>query len=71
MYLLRQFLASSGIIFLGLFVTWTTAEAVLRLDLFQASPSGALKLILFRTLEKDMCGLGRCKAAGKGLQRGP
>ncbi len=49
-YLLRQFLASSGIVFLGLFVTWTTAEAVLRLDLFQASPSGAFKLVLFRTL---------------------
>ncbi len=49
--LLRQFLASSGIVFLGLFVTWTTAEAVLRLDLFRASPSGALKLVLFRTLE--------------------
>jgi lipopolysaccharide export system permease protein len=56
-YLLRQFLAASGLVFLGLFVTWTTAEGVLHLDRFQESFSGALKLVLFRTLEVVPLGL--------------
>ena len=56
-YLLREFLGSSGLVLLALFVTWMTAEAVLHLDRFQESGAAALKLVLFRTLEVVPLGL--------------
>jgi lipopolysaccharide export system permease protein len=50
-YLLRQFLAASALIFVGLFITALSVGAVLQLDEFQTDAGQAWRITLFRALE--------------------
>jgi lipopolysaccharide export system permease protein len=63
-YLLRQFFTASALVFLGLFITVMTVEAILHLELFQADAGEAWRFTLFRTLEGVPLGLPVACLAG-------